>query len=118
MIPLEKERTRFGLVAVQSASRRSRNLDVIEQLHAIADHGSVAAHEGDIERTPLSESERHARRRGIVAVDRAHLVRRLTATLGADLDLIPAAQINPAVAAFRTVDLDVQLEILKLAGGL
>src|SRR5215813_8779216 len=116
MVALEEEWTGFGLVAVQSPSGRPWNLDVIVQRDAIANDGHVAADQGNIEAAPLAQAERYTGRRWIPAINRTHFMGRLATAFGADLDFVAPTQVDPAIAAFRAIDLDMQFEIVVFAG--
>ena len=53
MVALQEERTGFALVAIERPAGRPRDFDIVVVDHAIAHHGHVTAHKGDIECGPL-----------------------------------------------------------------
>src|ERR1035437_2075146 len=118
VIALQKERSRLAFIAIQRSTRGTRDFHVVVDLDAVAGHSRVPTHEGNVEGGPFPELVAEISARGIVTVHRAHLMRRQGAAFGPHLDLIPAAQIDSAVAVLRAVDFDVQLEILPFLGGL
>src|ERR1019366_8757337 len=104
VIALQEERSSLALIPLYPVLRRARDFHVVVYLDAVADHGRVPSHERNVEAGPFAELVADISGRGIVTVHRAHLMRRLGAAFGADLNLIAAAQIDSAVAVLRTVD--------------
>src|ERR1700760_933136 len=103
MISLQIEGSRFGLVAIESASGRSWQLDVIVVHPAVSHNGHMPADQSDVEACPFAQIVLSACRWRIPAVDGSHLVGRQLAAFGAHLHLITTAQIDSAVATLRTL---------------
>src|SRR5712692_2008585 len=116
MIALDIQRTRFALMAVESAARKSRNLLVVDGGHAIANHRDIAPNEGNVIALPLPRPRAHRNCRSDKPVDGSHAV---VFVVGArwfvlDLDFIAPAQVHSAVSVLRAVVFAVQLDILEL----
>src|ERR1035437_9977023 len=86
VISLQIDRSWLSLVAVESASGRARELDIVVIQFAVAQDGDMSADEGDVEGRPFAQSIFRALWRWVPTVDCSHLVRRELATFGAHLD--------------------------------
>src|SRR5690348_5873672 len=98
LIALEEDGAGLGFVAIERAAGDAGDLDVVVVLGSVAHYGEAAPHQRDVERLPFAGAERDIGRGRDEAVERAHFVRGIFSTLGADLDFIAAAQVDAAVA--------------------
>src|SRR5207248_6265134 len=102
MIPLQHDRSRRSLIAIESAPRDPGDGLAVNDSLAVEDDGQDAADKHDIKRLPLARSFRRIDAGGQKAVDAADLVAvGFIAVVVLDLDLVAAAQVNAAVTPFR-----------------
>ena len=116
MVALQKKGTRLCLVAIQRATGGTGNFHIVVVHLAVAQNGDMATHERNVKRSPFAEPQLRSRRRRVITINRAHLVRRLGAAFGSHLNFVAASQIDAAITAFGAIDFDVKFEILKLRG--
>lgn len=118
MISLQHEGTRLCLPTVQRATCDAGNLNVIDDQLIIKYNRYFPAQKSDIAGIPLAgRFDRHH----IWDQETVHASRpqaaRLLAVIILNLNLIPAAQIDAAIAAFQEMILKMQLEISELLPG-
>jgi hypothetical protein len=111
---LKVDRPRQLFVAVESTSRDSWDLLLIDNGLTILDNRDHTPDQGDIKGLPFSGPARQLRRGGKESVHPARMVTgRLLRGVGFNLHLVAAPQIDTTVGFWGTVELQVQLEILK-----
>ena len=111
---LKVDRPRRLFVAVKGATGNPRNLLVVDDGLTILDNRDHTPDQGDIKGLPFSGLARQLRRGGKESVHPARMVTgRLLRGVGFNLHLVAAPQIDTTVGFWRTVELQMQLEILK-----
>ena len=112
---LQVDRPGHFFVAVKSATRNARDFLIIDDCLTILDNGDPSPDQRDVETLPFSWLARHFGRRCQETVYPASMMTGwFLDGVGFNLDFISTAQIDAAVGIGWTVELDVQLEILKL----
>src|SRR5690348_16353333 len=112
VVPLEQDRPRLPLLAINRPAGDAGDRLPVDHPLAVEDDGHHPPDQGDLERLPLARFLGRIDRRGEEAVHAADLVAvRLLAKIVLDLHLVPAAQVDAAVAPLRVAELGGQLEI-------
>ncbi len=120
VVTLDVERPRLAFVGIQRAAGNALDLLLINCGDAVADHGQCATHQRNIERLPHAGRARKLNIRRDPAVYRPNpaLHRSCTERSIFELDFITTPQVEAAIAFVGAVDLEVQLEVVELAGRL
>ena len=115
---LKEDRSRQLFVAVESTSRDSWNLLMIDDGLTILHNGNGSSDQGDIEGLPFPGLARQLRRGGEKSVHPARMVTGwFLRGVGFYLYLVTAPQIQATIGFEPTVKLQMQFEILKLGSG-
>src|SRR4051812_3116575 len=118
VIALQENRTRRAFIAVERATGDSGDLLVYDHLSAVGDDCHHSSDQGDVVSLPLARRPRrnHTRRQESVNGAEA-VIPRLIGVVVLNLNFVPAAQIDSAVALLWVAELDVELEVPEGAVG-
>jgi hypothetical protein len=118
VVTLKQNRTGLAFLAVKSAAGNTGYRLAINDALAVEHNCDAPADQRDVDRLPLTRLPGRVQTRGEKSVNAAEPVAvRLVAEIIFDLNFIPAAQINPAVAPTRIAEFSPQLEVGKLPLG-
>ena len=114
MVTLQIDGARNKFIGGDGSAGTSADRLVVDDLFAVQDDGHVPVNQGDVQRLPLSGRLFGGHGWRDAAVQSAHVVRinRFPVAIK-HLDLIDAAQVDPAVVAFRNIDFQAEVEIFK-----